>query len=229
MPLILSFFDPITGPSVFLATPEVLNSDEEDLLLNLMDLNIKKGFFEHHSDGNNLAGYLFRIDCPWTRGGHEFLMLTFITREDRNLNSFESVLAKYISKISAIPNIYKAFHPEKNKEDAEVKIKFEKLKSWLEICFKECRQIEKNLNYGLILMIGLRNTGKTDLFKRITNLDYLSEKKPLFAKYILKNVIENTVFDIYDLGGAMTNICYDDPADPDSIIYVFQAENLKNK
>ena len=92
--IILTYFDDIRGPIVYLASPPEVKSEIDKLVCSLLDLNLPEGFFEHRivKKDFSLVNYFFVISSSWSRGNTESIMLTVVLKSHQKISSIK----KYI-------------------------------------------------------------------------------------------------------------------------------------
>ena len=141
--LILSYFDRIIGPKIFLTTPQNLmtNLDEEYItqIKSLMGSD-NTGFFTHNfSPELKTANWTFNLSSKWARGRAELLMISIIiSEEEPDYSTYEIILSKFVEKIKNIPDLYKAFYINSDamEDKEEVKKKFTVLREELNNLYK---------------------------------------------------------------------------------------------
>ena len=141
--LILSYFDRIIGPKIFLTTPQNLmtNLDEEYItqIKSLMGSD-NTGFFTHNfSPELKTANWTFNLSSKWARGRAELLMISIIiSEEEPDYSTYEIILSKFVEKIKNIPDLYKAFYINSDamEDKEEVKKKFTILREELNNLYK---------------------------------------------------------------------------------------------
>ena len=141
--LILSYFDRIIGPKIFLTTPQNLmtNLDEEYItqIKSLMGSD-NTGFFTHNfSPELKTANWTFNLSSKWARGRAELLMISIIiSEEEPDYSTYEIILSKFVEKIKNIPDLYKAFYINSDamEDKEEVQKKFTVLREELNNLYK---------------------------------------------------------------------------------------------
>ncbi len=147
--LVLSYFDTRLGPRVFLTVPSDLisrsgsASENIDSIKKLLDRD-EEGFFIHNfSPELKTANLIFNIFSKWARGRQETIMVSAIcSEEEPDYLIYEKVLIAFKEKISAMPDIYKAFYKDSivREEDADnIKIYYRFLKN-------ELKNLDKSLS-----------------------------------------------------------------------------------
>jgi len=224
--LALTFFDMKNGPQIIATIPKPIEKDKEDLIEKLMDLSMhENAFFEHIYQEENFFGCAntsFSVPSRIARGGQDLLMLSFISEEELDLSVFKPVLQKYVKKIVKIKDIYKGLYKGTDFEVEESEKYRKKLIKILKDCFEEGRKIPEIQKPGKMLILGITKVGKTSIIKRITEKKFDPNIKPTLGMQIIKSVIDNFQFRIYDVGGQkrMRDKWFESPK-PDAIIYVF--------
>ena len=115
--VILSHFDNILGPRIFMILPEDTETSNLNHITSLMDLD-EKGFSIHMTDHYRSANRIFLIPNEKARGGIETLQLSVLVDVKTNidLKFIRKLLTDYSKRISRIKNCYKAFQ-EKVKDE----------------------------------------------------------------------------------------------------------------
>ena len=83
--LVLTYFNQIEGPSVYLSYPdEKLEEEVINRLLKFFDLDINEPFFEIVliTKKKKIINFNFEIPSQWARGKKEFAMLSLIMKEE---------------------------------------------------------------------------------------------------------------------------------------------------
>jgi len=126
--LILSHFDTIIGPHIFLSVPEEYNQNCELDIVKIMD-SYEGGFFIQISETYRSANLPFVIKSKIGRGGEESLMLSVITevQYEINPNVMKEILEQLISEIEGVNDAYKAFHLKDNEFNQESFFKIKKI------------------------------------------------------------------------------------------------------
>jgi hypothetical protein len=141
MHLVLTYFNQIKGPSVFLSYPEV--KLEEDIINNLIkffDLEINETFFEIVliTRKKKVINFHFEIPSEWARGKQEDAMLSLIMKKEYESELVYTFIVDASYKILKTENVYKAFY--KNDEfrdnDIEIDLNYEIIKRILFNCVK---------------------------------------------------------------------------------------------
>ncbi|MGV9173483.1 MAG: hypothetical protein ACOC44_08965 [Promethearchaeia archaeon] len=182
--LLLTFFNRILGPEVFLTKPESLVDDLDTKYINqiksLLDSSKENTFFTHYfSSELNTANYTFSIESDWARGRSELAMITAImSEEEPDYAAYQKTLSNFVNKIKNIPKIYKAFYINRGKAEQrqEIKEKYEILKEELEKIYKilSIKRIETEGH--LISLERLKNQKRIELSNNlISQLGELSK------------------------------------------------------
>ena len=110
--IILSKFDEILGPKIFLKIPHTFLNFPLDHIPFLMDL-YDKGFFIHEFGVLKTANLIFNINSPISRGSKDTLMISIISYQEElevQLSSFKEIIEDFLNKLKGIPSLYKGFH-----------------------------------------------------------------------------------------------------------------------
>lgn len=114
--LVLSYFDNVLGPRIFLKAPESVEDKEIESIPSLMDLN-EKGFFVHITDKYKSANLIFNLPSKYARGKKEILLISIVTdiNSDINLNLSRDLLETFSRRLKKIEDGYKAFYDKSSK------------------------------------------------------------------------------------------------------------------
>lgn len=169
--LLLSFFNRIIGPQIYITKPEGLIDELDRSYLNqiksLLDSSKEDTFFTHYfSSELNTANYTFSLESNWARGRSELAMITaIISEEEPDYTAYEKTLTNFVTKIKNIPKIYKAFYINRGpvEQRDEIKKKFNILNEELEKIYKilSIKRIETEGH--LISLNKLKNQKKINL------------------------------------------------------------------
>ncbi len=191
--LILTYFDHISGPRIFVKAPESLEDKKVAFVPRLMDLD-QKGFFTFE----NTANLIFEIPFRSARGGIETFMVSILLKEEQlDPNLFQDVLKEFVNEFSSIENICIGAHANSNEpEEQKQKNKLnEFFYSFYQDLPEETLLIDRNFK---IMVLGLQNAGKTtivDQLKDIINKKYFHEKSSASESLFFENLSITT----YDL------------------------------
>ncbi|MBD3255251.1 MAG: hypothetical protein GF383_09175 [Candidatus Lokiarchaeota archaeon] len=137
MPILLTYFDRLLGPKIYLNFPESLIDELNANLLNqiksLLDTS-NTGFFTHTFKSNvdkssselKTANWIFNLESLWARGRTEIAMISVIVPEEEpDYARYEKQLSRFVSKLVNTTEIFKAFYinkaPKGEKEKVEEK------------------------------------------------------------------------------------------------------------
>lgn len=139
MHLVLTYFNRIKGPSIFLSFPDA--QLEEDIIHRLMkffDLDINETFFEIVliNRKKRILNLYFEVHSEWARGNREMAMLSLIMKIEYDSRLTWSFLVDATHKIISTPKIYKAFYKfdDFREDDIEIDICYETIKNELLNC-----------------------------------------------------------------------------------------------
>ena len=113
MHLVLTYFNRIKGPSIYVSFPDA--QLEEDIiyrLLKFFDLDINESFFEIVliNRKKRILNLYFEVHSQWARGNKEMAMLSLIMKVEYDSRLTWSFLLDAAQKIISTPRIYKAFY-----------------------------------------------------------------------------------------------------------------------
>ena len=141
--LVLSYFDRIVGPKIFLTNPQsLINSLDEEYINQIKSFmeSDNTGFFTHYfSPEFKTANWTFNLNSKWARGRSEVIMISIIiSEEEPDYNTYESILSKFVEKMNNTTELFKAFYINSNtiKEKKEIQHQFTLLKEELNNLYK---------------------------------------------------------------------------------------------
>ncbi|MFX1339615.1 MAG: hypothetical protein ACFFDK_13465 [Promethearchaeota archaeon] len=184
--LVLSYFDRILGPKVFLTNPQnLIKSLEEDYINQIKSLmeSESTGFFTHNfSSDFKTANWAFNLDSKWARGRSESAMISLIVSEEEpDYSAYEIILSKFVEKLKNIPELYKAFYINSDTitmNKKEIQHKFTLLKEELNNLYKILIIKKIETEGQLISLSKLKKTKNIELSNDvIQKLSKLTENK----------------------------------------------------
>jgi hypothetical protein len=124
--LVLSHFDSIIGPRVFLNVPKLPSQDYLEEVPRQMDF-YSNGFFTYEYGELRTSNLIFTIPSPFARGGEENLMISIvlINDTDTDLKIYQSTLEQFADEINKIENLYLAFIKNESKSNDSIKLRME--------------------------------------------------------------------------------------------------------
>jgi len=142
--VILSHFDMIIGPKIFLSAPEPLDFDNLNQIPALMDLYSTE-FFIHITDEFKSINLIFDIPSEHARGNLELLQISIVFDVETGLKfeSLREILVDFSKRVNNISQCYKAFYLDSPKESDE-KI-YEELKGIFFSFFKSIKPLIREL------------------------------------------------------------------------------------
>jgi hypothetical protein len=166
--LLLSYFDRILGPTIFLTNPQnlinELREDNKDQIKSLIDSE-NDGFFTHtFSPELKTANWIFKLDSKWARGRFELAMISIIiSEEEPDFTNYEKMLAKFVDKVHNIADVFKAFYINNStpQEKDEIQKKYTLLKD------------ELNNLYKILLIKKIETEGQLLSFSKLKNNKYI--------------------------------------------------------
>jgi small GTP-binding protein len=204
MHVILSYFDQLAGPRFHLTSHPHLAIHIENIVLDLLDIDIQKGFFEYNYYSEDydvlLANYYVEIESEWARGKSEQILLTIVADPIQNPKAFKPLLEKYAKILKETPNLYKAIYSG-SKEDSEIKIMQNELKKIFQNLVKDCENSLEETTLGQIAVIGPSAVGKTSILNAINQKAFDPSLKPTLGIQITRVVLESYKINAYDVGG----------------------------
>lgn len=159
---ILSYFDNIIGPKIFLQLPNVKIHISFDYIPLLMDL-YKEGFFIHEFGELKTANLIFEILNPRARGRINRIMISIISIEKEynlSLSSFREIMEFFVYKFKNIDNLYKGFYYNSMPETVE---KHNEIKDFMYSFYQSLNIFKQNMSK--IFVYGLSPIGKSNIIK----------------------------------------------------------------
>jgi hypothetical protein len=166
--LLLSYFDRILGPLIFLTNPQnlinELREDYKEQIKSLIDSE-NDGFFTHtFSPELKTANWIIKLDSKWARGRYELVMISIIiSEEEPDFASYEKILEKFVDKVYKITDVFKAFYinNEPPQEKDEIQTKYALLKE------------ELNNLYKILIIKKIETEGQLISFSKLKNNRYI--------------------------------------------------------
>ncbi len=153
--LILSYFDALRGPMIFLASP--LQSIPEELerrIPGFMDI-YEREFFITVEEDVTIASKIFDINSEVARGHKELLQVSVVLNEEginvQLAGLLKGLLDTFAKYCQTIPDLYLAFHPilqDASKKRQEILLYFNHFSEIIQSAIKTVR--ETNLNYQIL-------------------------------------------------------------------------------
>ncbi len=199
--IVLSYFDHIFGPKIFMKTPKSFDDEEINQIPVLIDM-YEEGFFIHIFGGFKSANYFFEINSPIARGGTERLLLSILTTEgELNQELLKELLERFINEIQQIPDIYSAFYSTKNSEN-KAQAKYTQLDNLMNTFYehlpKDVAIIKRRK--AKIFIFGPSKAGKTTIINCLRN-EFDKTTLPTTSMSISKLLIGSLEFLTYDVPG----------------------------
>jgi len=126
--LIVSYFDRVIGPRVFLTIPksldQTLGKEHLNQIQSLMD-STEYGFFTHYFGPEfKTANNLFLLNSSWARGRTELVMISaIISEEEPDYAMYEKVLSEFVDKLQRISELFKAFYVNTGPKEEKMNMK----------------------------------------------------------------------------------------------------------
>ena len=223
MHLCLVHFDRLIGPRIFMTIPPAPTQGENDIMTSLLDIDVSEDYFEFIQGDYAFLNMMIEIPSPVARGNVERMMISGMVDKQKKSIIAKEELEEMIKQIRDDRGIYQAFSTSEPKNEEKI----EKLRSILEKGAEQLLKKEENYINGSILILGLGSVGKTTIIKRLNTGAFDGGTRPTLGTQIIKTVIENFKFKIYDVGGqkTMRKYWFKAVAEPDAIVYVFDVNN----
>ncbi len=169
--LILSYFNTVFGPEIFLKAPKSYVNENLEQIPSLMDL-YESGFFFHMFGEFKSANFIFELPSKYARGECERLLISFLTtiNNDINLNITRRLLKKFSSELSKIDNAYQAFYLDSDRHEGD-RTRLEEIKNLFFNIFESIPE-ENIIIKGKdvkIFVFGLSLVGKTTIINCLQN------------------------------------------------------------
>ena len=159
---VLSYFDNIIGPKVFLQFPKVNSHFTLKYVPLIMDL-YEQGFFIHECGELKTANHIFDIKDPIARGRINRLMISIILIEkdyNLNLNSFKEIMEFLADKLKNIDHLYKGFYRDSIPEAIDY---YNEIKDFMYIFHQSLNTYRQNISK--ISIYSLSPTGKNNIIR----------------------------------------------------------------
>ncbi|MHA1792721.1 MAG: ADP-ribosylation factor-like protein [Promethearchaeota archaeon] len=199
---LLTYFDNIVGPRIFLKVPEQVNESITKNIPMLMNL-YQEGFFIHEFGTFKSANLFFEISSKKARGGAEMLMATIVVSGEQgeiNTRLTKTYLEKFAEEMNKVKNAYKGFYMGSNSQKGDEKV-FENIKELFYSFYESLPDITiLNPIKADIFVFGLSKVGKTTIIHVLQN-KVIKEMNPTISMDVSKYLIENVSFMIYDAPG----------------------------
>lgn len=164
MIVILSYFHPKIGPSIFYSFPKKkLDKEITDRIYDIMDQPNKEEFLTQTFESLKLLNYYFQIPSDWARGFTEMLMLSIMTTQQISPEIEDRVsnfCRRFSKKMQSNEDIFTGFHiKELNIYDESDKERIRKteilIKKWVQELYweilEDTRKISEEEKITLLL------------------------------------------------------------------------------
>ena len=161
---VLSYFDNIIGPKVFLQFPNAKSHIDLSYIPLIMDL-YDKGFFIHECGELKTANLIFDIKDPLARGRINRLMISIILIEKEYpliLNSFKEIMEFLAHKLINIEDLYKGFYIESIPEAIDY---YNDIKDFMYYFHQSLNTYKQNV--AKISIYSLSPTGKNNIIRSL--------------------------------------------------------------
>ncbi len=196
-------FDNIKGPIISYSVPSEVSNRKEEVLKKLMDIS-ETGYFEHTNKSGEkftAANHTFYIKSDWGRGNVETLMLSLIVDEGQKPSVFQSTLEEYVSFFEKVKNLYKGFYVDSKHTDTQIPKFNKRIMALIKDCFEDCRKNPAGQKPGIMSILGIQAVGKTSILNCLTEEKFKPKVKPTLGTQIIRSIVDNFKFKIYDVGG----------------------------
>ena len=209
MQLILTYWDPKSGPLVAATEPKLPDTSAiGNITGDIMKIQKPNACFEEiiPAEEGNFVNYMFQIKSDWQEEKCETLMITGILDEHENPNIFKKAFNELVKKFKSTPEIYKGFYIKSSKTDPKIPAMIPIIQNLL----KEAQiAIQKQLDTSKsslanIILLGIQAVGKTTIITRLISGNFNNQIRPTLAPQILKLLFEQIDFRVYDVGGQVS-------------------------
>ncbi len=202
--LLLSYFDNIVGPVVFLAEPATVNKKNFDNVSQLMGL-YKTGFFMHEFGGLKSANLIFQIPSRYARGGQEMLMLSYLSTSDLDMRLVQEHMTDFCRQLERCKDSYKAFYINSTKYQGDPE-RFKKVEDLFKALYHSFPSeiVIFTPRQAKIFLFGLTQAGKTTLLHALQNRKITKENIPTVNIGVTKVFVDSVSIMVYDAPGQAT-------------------------
>ncbi len=174
--ILLTYFDRIEGPIIFLSYPEQILKNENYLFIaNLMDQINSEEFFSYSFNNYHTLNYYFEIDSHWARGNKELLMLSSVFNHQPSFETEKTIFSlciEFSEWLKLKEEIFMAFYTD-NKVDqndqSNITLNKNYINAWLKEFYLTVKEeIQDKLEEENITLL----LDKNDIFE---TLNYLSQ------------------------------------------------------
>lgn len=142
MHLVLTYFDRLKGPSIFMSFPDAkIEEDIINKLIKFFDLDINETFFEIVliNKQKKIINLYIEIPSDWARGKKEMVMLSLIMKKEYPSELVYAFIVETSHKILKTNNVFKAFYNNDDhyNENIEVFLAHEQIRIILFDCLSD--------------------------------------------------------------------------------------------
>ncbi|MHA1716257.1 MAG: ADP-ribosylation factor-like protein [Promethearchaeota archaeon] len=204
--LILSYFDNVYGPKIFLIAPSNADPEEFYHLTDFMNL-YRPGFFYIEFGNLKCGNFLFEISSKHARGGAELILLSLAEKNGSlDPTMAHDYLERFARELMSIKDLYKAFYLKENRQDGAINetTKFSELK---ELFFSFFESIPREISLykprkkARVFIFGLDKAGKTSIINALKNMVHDDNLPPTLSVDISQILLGDISFIIYDAPG----------------------------
>ncbi len=200
--LILSHFDKLMGPQIYLKAPKSFDNEKLLKISNLIDVEQESGFFIHYFDDIKTANLIFEVPSALARGRTETCMISIaMIDEEPKSEILKQILMNFSEEFKKLKGI-DAFLNDKNKKQTEDTPTNRQIK---EFFYKFHRSLPKETKFNQernssIFIFGLDNAGKTTIISRLKQ-NIFTNPVPTTNINIIRLLFENLSITAYDAAG----------------------------
>lgn len=231
MYLVLTHFDSIVGPVVFLSLPGEISPVISADILKFMNLEVDESFLEASivEEQVKVINYLFEVPSDWARGKREMVMLSVVIGKNYKTEIFHEVIKNIVDNIKGIEQCFKGFYKghDVHGNDEDIDAILSKIKRIISNGLDDVKNALENPNLGIFLVLGLSRVGKTSILENLKSNLFKKDVKPTLAMNVLEMILDNNLFKTVDVSGQkmLRNQWWTYTKKPDAIIFVVDAND----
>jgi len=231
MYLVLTHFDSIIGPVVFLSFPGEISPVVSGDILKFMNLEVEESFLEASiiEEQVKVINYLFEVPSDWARGKREMVMLSVVVDKNYKTEIFHDIMMNIVDSIKGIEDCYKGFYEghDKHGSDEGIEDILAKMKRIMSNGLDDVKNALENPNLGIFLVLGLSRVGKTSILENLKTNLFKKDVKPTLALNVLEMILDNNLFKTVDVSGQkmLRNQWWTYTKKPDAVLFVIDAND----
>ncbi len=200
--LILSHFDRLMGPQIYLKAPKSFDDEKLLKICNLIDVEQETGFFIHSFGEIKTVNLIFEVHSDLARGKSEICMVSIaLIDEEPKVEILKQILLNFAEEFKKFKGI-ESFLRDKVINPTEDTPTSRQIK---EFFYKFHRSLPKETNFNRqrnssIFIFGLDNAGKTTIINRLKQ-NLFTNPVPTTNINIIRLLFENLSITAYDAAG----------------------------